>query len=81
MNSANINQYWTTFNESTAEIRQLYARTVSNQCYDDIAELKLKINQLQEFASISTSMLPVYDIKRSQHVSPIWTHAWFCYLI
>jgi len=68
MNAANINQYWTSFNEFTDGIRKLYLNASTSQNYEDVTPLKLQIKELQELANLSTSILPVYDIKRSQHV-------------
>jgi hypothetical protein len=68
MNAANINHYWTSFTELSDEIRKLYALVSSSQNYDEVAPLKHKIRELQELSNISAAILPVYDVKRSQHV-------------
>jgi len=66
MISESIDEFWTTFNKRVAEFRQeLGKRSERN----NESRLKELLFDLQSFANNTTSILPQYDIRRSQEVS------------
>ena len=69
MNSAAINQFWSSFNTQSVEVNQIYSQIVSKQNFNQLNELKQKIGELQLLTNISAASLPMYDVKRCQQVS------------
>jgi hypothetical protein len=62
-----IAEYWVKFNEYTTKIQAMMGST-DNKNVDHITSIKSRISELQHYSTISSSILPKYDIRRCQEV-------------